>query len=125
MTETELKEIEAREEAATPGPWLHKDADAYGVRSADGINGLRCVASGFLNNDDIEFVSHSRTDIPRLIKAIRERDKRIAELEEAIESASEAVYYGYRNRAFEVLELVLRGIRRDIGLRNWEVKQDG
>jgi len=64
-------------------------------------------------------------DIPRLIKAIRERDKRIAELEEAIESASEAVYYGYRNRAFEVLELVLRGIRRDIGLRNWEVKQDG
>lgn len=52
ITETELDAIEARANAATPGPW-----DEPGFSALDAC--------------DARFVAHARTDVPRLIAEVR------------------------------------------------------
>jgi hypothetical protein len=62
MTEDELTAIEARANAATPGPW--KDNRAAGI-SGDGgepVIGLPC---------NVDFVINARTDIPALVAEVR------------------------------------------------------
>lgn len=102
MTEERLKEIEARANAATEGPWCwtyfgSKD-NGYIVGKA-WQDGIECV--GHIENDDDfeepivlgeheaatcnygnpEFIAHSRTDIPDLCAALRAARERIKELE--------------------------------------------
>lgn len=61
----DIKAIEARAAAATPGPWeASKDgwtAWAGNVKIAD-----------YLDPDNAEFIAHARTDIPRLLDYIKE-----------------------------------------------------
>ena len=100
-----LAEIEARAEAATEGPWLWEDWEeddgpkefsltspphtCYGgaskafpdlrnelIRDDDGY-----ISGEGISKEDRAFIAHARTDIPLLIAAIRERDKKITELE--------------------------------------------
>jgi hypothetical protein len=62
MTDDELTAIEARANAATPGPW--KDNRAAGI-SGDGgepVIGLPC---------NVDFVINARTDIPALVAEVR------------------------------------------------------
>lgn len=56
MTEAELAEIEARANAATPGPWK--------------IGGLRRLQMGLMEQD-ADFVTAARTDVPALVAEVR------------------------------------------------------
>lgn len=74
LSKKELDEIRAREQEATPGPWItfcdhkqHFDDEFY-------IDGFQCEG-------DIVFVANARTDIPALLFHIEEQDKRIAKLQ--------------------------------------------
>ena len=74
-----LNEIEARANAATPGPWAsvindrrmyHVVTDneefcqTYGPELYD--------SQGFFSDDDTEFIAHARTDVPALVAALYE-----------------------------------------------------
>lgn len=70
----DIKAIEARAAAATPGPWeASKDgwtAWAGNVKIAD-----------YLDPDNAEFIAHARTDIPRLLDYIKELEAENEKLE--------------------------------------------
>lgn len=68
-TDDYLAEVEQREQAATPGPWLPDGLD---------INGDYFVRTGYTSASDVgftesdaEFIAHARTDVPRLVEALR------------------------------------------------------
>ncbi len=77
LTDTEIAEIEARANAARPGPWLSwvEGRDHWG-----GSNLIQ-IGEGAARSDDIEplgatgadqdFIAAAREDIPRLIATIR------------------------------------------------------
>lgn len=96
MTNDELKEIEARANAATPGPWSFDycgDVYPHYELSADGKSlfftgsspdtekgGPAMIGTSSWwqqGNPNSQFIAHARTDIPKLIAAVRERDARI------------------------------------------------
>ena len=73
-----LNEIEARANAATPGPWeagcndrhMHyvtteneEFCQTYGPELYD--------SQGFFSDADTEFIAHARTDVPALVAALR------------------------------------------------------
>lgn len=68
-----LSEIDAREKAATPGPW---GTDKYSTYDELHVTGVKSVIHGcigpptFLFDTDAEFIAHARTDIPRLKKTL-------------------------------------------------------
>jgi hypothetical protein len=106
MSEEYLREIQARCEAATPGPWeawTEEPGDcvvvSQGYESApedgkwicnvgpDGLTGAYPVGVAFnRESEDTEFIAHARTDVAELLeeverlKAELERLKPIAEL---------------------------------------------
>ena len=95
MSGGEFAAIEARANAATPGPWT---AETTGVAGGDhwyvcdegeAIASISC--NDGTNEDqrepDAEFIAHSRTDIPRLLAAVRERDNTIAKVQELLREA--------------------------------------
>jgi hypothetical protein len=62
LTDADLAEIEARANAATPGPWWPwPDAEGWFVRSD-----TLAVTTG-MTEADADFIRASRTDIPRLL----------------------------------------------------------
>ncbi len=94
----DIAEIEARAEKATEGPWENYGNDL--VRAPAGrvfktkslqVQTTKTPVADFrdyLNKgvfpntkNNVDFIAHAREDIPALIAALRERDKRIAELE--------------------------------------------
>ena len=73
-----LNEIEARANAATPGPWeagcndrhMHyvtteneEFCQTYGPELYD--------SQGFFSDDDTAFIAHARTDVPALVAALK------------------------------------------------------
>jgi hypothetical protein len=88
ITEAELEAIKARCEAATPGPWdnaIEIVPEGYALRAQGdpGASLLSVDQDGmgiFDRKEDATFTAHARTDLPRLIAALRKRD---AELKEA------------------------------------------
>lgn len=98
MTDQELAEIEARANAATPGPWKAKPREDDRNERCAGIVALRPDAddewdreldvvvtdSGVYPPDPktAEFIAHAREDVPKLIAEVR---KLRAERDEAIE----------------------------------------
>lgn len=87
LTPERLDEIEARCEAATPGPWRNRDLLGVLGRPEDGVQ-----ICGGCTNDNRDFIAHARQDIPALIAAVRERDARIAELEKDLDWATDGNY---------------------------------
>lgn len=89
--ELNLDAIEARAEAATPGPWVVED-DQFGaplVKVAPESTTLieRTVADvdfiGIPKADfNAAFIAAARTDVPRLVRELREARRRLAELGE-------------------------------------------
>ena len=76
MTEQELKAIEARANAATPGPWVHETR--YGAIGAveAGNEALaqvqqRVARDNNRRDTDAAFIAHARTDIPSLVDEVR------------------------------------------------------
>ena len=74
MTESELKEIEARTNASTEGPWRsavnyngNPPRIYYMVGDLDAKDGLARV----VDSCDAEFIANARTDVPALIAEVR------------------------------------------------------
>ena len=64
-----LKEIRAREQAATPGEWVHPDAwDGTSSREVWTRGGVQVAAR--LSPADAEFIAHAREDLPFLLAQI-------------------------------------------------------
>ena len=71
-----LDDIEARAEAATPGPWVEEDkgASALVVEGTEGYSAdgsCRAVAEEVYLAKDRAFIAHARTDVPQLVAALR------------------------------------------------------
>lgn len=79
MTEERLNQIEARVDAATPGPWdticasLKWDCEKNEY-TADSLSQTIIAEGEFLEmrEEDQEFITHAREDVPALIAALRE-----------------------------------------------------
>ena len=73
ITETELDAIEARANAATPGPWDEPGFSALDAYDARSMVHAHEDAPRFsvLDACDARFVAHARTDVPRLIAEVR------------------------------------------------------
>ena len=74
MDENELKEIEARQRRATPGPWVHDLGYGEANLLIDGE--LKASTNshakfGAMSDYDIEFISRAREDVPALIAEVR------------------------------------------------------
>ena len=111
MTKSELDQIRARADAATPGPWRYTYKDCqYHMSSCfidregdpDGVGIVTCDinqdnADLYATTGDMELIAHARTDIPALCAA----------LERAME-ALEDLYYAAdrRDRTQGARELV-------------------
>ena len=73
-----LNEIEARTNAATPGPWEAGCNDRH-VLYVTTENEEFCAeygpelydSQGFFSDDDAEFIAHARTDVPDMAAALR------------------------------------------------------
>lgn len=70
MSEEELAEIEARANAASPGPWLtpRQAGDPYRVEVMDHEG---CEVWPWYEEADMVFAYAARTDVPRLIAEVR------------------------------------------------------
>jgi hypothetical protein len=86
LTEQQLDEIEARANAATPGPW-EEHAD-YGPHFYAYLGGSYLRGVGTLNfgdgedaEADREFVLNARQDVPALLAEVRRLRARVTELE--------------------------------------------
>lgn len=84
-----LAEIEARASAATPGPWVCRSEDGYDYDVID-PSGRRVFSDGSacgeygadidLDGPDAAFIMAARTDVPRLVAALREAMKMAVDL---------------------------------------------
>ena len=78
MTPEELKAIEERCNKATPGPWTvdeHWDTYIWGPNKemiAQKIVDIRGVGERLPIKENMEFVAHSREDVPALLAYIEE-----------------------------------------------------
>ena len=73
----DLEAIKARAKAATPGPWWHEwvDGDDWWAVYGQPTGDMVCPEVATLDREkwctaDAEFISHARTDLPRLAAAI-------------------------------------------------------
>ena len=115
MTDEQLAEIEARANAATPGPWRvtngHPSGTPRAVSPVLKFDSLMRAGQPYAENAD--FIAHARADIPALISALRAAQARVAELEKehtrlrvAIGSVAEDAILceaGYSSPTFDAL----------------------
>lgn len=82
MTPEQLDAIEARANAATPGPWTldHPD-DGTEITGPDST----------VTELDIQFIIHARTDIPALIAEIRRLRRELGRLSSLADDAFDAL----------------------------------
>ena len=67
--ESKLKEIEAREEKATPGPWGNATDWEYVLPPPEHGEDAAAICEG-CNREDSNFIAASRTDIPFLLALV-------------------------------------------------------
>ena len=92
MNNDELDAIEARENAATPGPWVVTewnidDFRTWSTAPTDGDGGAHDV----LVEDDALFIAHARDDIHTLLVEVRRLQAEMASLKSLDELLSGAV----------------------------------
>ena len=76
MTDEELKEIGARCQAATPGPWRayvegrdHESGSSF-IMTGEGRNRGEDIELAGATVADYDFIAHARQDVPRLLAEI-------------------------------------------------------
>jgi hypothetical protein len=84
-----LDEIEARANAATPGPW-HGAIPACGHEHDDEVCSIEAPDSAVLascvkREEDLQFILAARTDVPALVARVRELEAESAKWKEAFE----------------------------------------
>jgi hypothetical protein len=78
LTEQQLDEIDARQQAATPDPWMPR-AETYPHLVIQGPEGSHpSDAEGIISTNlavnegaDADFIAHARTDVPALLAEVR------------------------------------------------------
>lgn len=99
MTDAQLAEIEARVDAATPGPWTRKaDRRAHFVGALDYLDTPSQVISAstypgqegmvFCSAENSAFIIHAREDVPALLAEVRRLARDLAHLRAAYEVRS-------------------------------------
>lgn len=90
MNEQQLREIEERATAATPGPWeaIGFDNQAKHITWLGDADGGDEVADlGAVRNEDAIFIATCRKDIPALIAEVRRLQAKVEALEEHLSDA--------------------------------------
>ena len=93
MKNEELDAIEARANAATPGPWLCRDIPYDGVgdpiiETADGtyiaqtVYDMQSTTVAHEVDADTGFIAHAREDIPRLVAEVRRLQEALRTIQE-------------------------------------------
>jgi hypothetical protein len=85
MTDAELAEIEARANAARPGPWKVGGYDDT-VESESYTGPDHPVLADMVPPLDAEFIAHARSDVPALIAEVRRLGGVVDEYKEVIEA---------------------------------------
>ncbi len=104
MTEEELNELQKLADAATPGPWKafgqYGKSQNYTVETPDKKVWVIGDAIYHEDNGDHKFIAASRTAVPELISALREKDEEIIKLQknclaiiERLQSAEDALRF--------------------------------
>ncbi|MEV5851459.1 hypothetical protein [Streptomyces anulatus] len=101
MTSDREREIRAREQAATPGPWESDGAEIYGtlggVLMVDlWVGETLDVEDQQRSNADASFMADARTAVPELLAEVDRLRAEIAELEAARTTAAAEVTRSYR-----------------------------
>lgn len=88
MTEEQLQAIEARAEAATPGPWRAAPSARSGdeVVVAEGYITVAYLSGRPVGERDARFIAAARADVPALVAEVR-RSTRLAAAEAALRVA--------------------------------------
>ncbi|MFJ9573612.1 coiled-coil domain-containing protein [Streptomyces bacillaris] len=133
MTPDREQEIRAREQAATPGPWLREDDQQRLERFVTNESGTLDINFGYLGNNNqanVAFVVDARSAVPELLtevdrlrKVLSEAADQVAELESDLGGASadnarlraEVARWRERTEEAETSEAQLKGQVR--GLR--------
>ncbi len=103
MNEQELKEIEARAAAATPGPWepqegtkylamgdMGEEKEYFVIRDGDDIS-ICCDCStpdGEASPENANFIAHARQDVPALCAEMRRLNGELAMAMDAVDELS-------------------------------------
>jgi hypothetical protein len=98
----DLEAVEARANAATPGPWwVSEGADDYGTdvfampEARDPLGNFVCrTGKGFLydaGTTDAEFIAYAREDVPALVAAVRALEGECERLHEEVEARDRSV----------------------------------
>ncbi|MBN1207447.1 MAG: hypothetical protein JXB05_21395 [Myxococcaceae bacterium] len=76
MTDSELDEIRARCQAATPGPWKafiegrdHESGSSF-IMTGEGVGRRQDIEMSGATTADYDFIAHARQDVPRLLEEI-------------------------------------------------------
>ncbi|MFI2084367.1 hypothetical protein ACH43Y_28910 [Streptomyces rubiginosohelvolus] len=86
MTPDREQEIRAREQAATPGPWMREDDQERLERVVTNESGTLDINFGYLGNNNqanVAFVVDARSAVPELLAEVDRLRARVAELEAA------------------------------------------
>jgi outer membrane murein-binding lipoprotein Lpp len=76
-----INEIKAREQAATPGPWMNWPEKSFNVQSPN-----RNIACCF-RNSNAAFIANARADIPALLSEVERLTAQICKLEADLDEA--------------------------------------
>lgn len=87
LTDQQLAEIRAREQAATPGPWVvtchkHDPHADYGIAEQGSLYWRGVASVG--KDRNVAFIAHSRTDIPALLAHIEEQRREMEHYKRAL-----------------------------------------
>jgi hypothetical protein len=85
LTDQELKEIQERLEAATPGPW-HIEEKYTDLVNVDG----KIIIKEIGRNKSAQFIAHAPTDMRRLLDEVERLRKENEELQNLVDKFSEA-----------------------------------
>jgi hypothetical protein len=104
---TYLDEVTQREQAATDGPWVvngEEEKNFCVTRTGCWVDGLTWVGK----QSDAQFIAHARTDVPRLVKALREVTRHVTPFDGGRPGNSYA--QGYRDCMGDVLDIITEAL---------------
>lgn len=92
MLDSDLDAIEARANAATPGPWEANGADVTTRYISHGKGLVRWQIASYVDPRDLTFIAHAREDVPALVAEVRRLrgiEQEMEDLEEQLQDLEE------------------------------------
>ena len=115
-----LREVEARCEKATPGPWDWYNDGSVLLAGEPGAEAFPHVLGGegdlYIEDGDADFIQHARTDLPLLLQLVRWQQEAIESVLKDSEHNPLAELLRHQpGSSYVKLEAVLARIERAIG----------